>query len=183
MSDSLTKVIDYLIYQSINWYCEQKKITLVEFNLLNDFTKDKVSLLPFFVCLGGNGSMESLYDILGPFIAQSNGPISIEANNIIEHHKSFVGKHTTLSISSLEKMKEISSKEELLISKAFEKLKQNMPELITFSYLELLILCHQFNASYVYRLKQKGTNQILKSDILHERGYYFLAGMLEKRTV
>jgi len=193
MPATLIQKVNYLLFESIRWYCDRKRINFEDFNKSNDFTKDKVMLLPFFVCMGGNGSMHILHQALGPFWARSNGPISKAINDAIEdiikpnQKESIIEFSNTTRIltvknwDSLENSLNEDAESKELLSKAFERLKTNMPELIEFSYLELLILCHQFNASYVYRLKHKIDNQISTSDILQERGYYFLAGMLENK--
>lgn len=193
MPATLIQKVNYLLFESIRWYCEQKHLNLEEFNKSNDFTKDKVMLLPFFVCMGGNGSMQILHQALGPFLARSNGPISKGINDAIEDIIKpdqgekiieFSNSAKILTVKDWDSLKNSLNEDGVskeLLSKAFERLRTNMPELIEFNYLELLILCHQFNASYVYRLKHKSDNQISTSDILQERGYYFLAGMLENK--
>jgi hypothetical protein len=79
------KIFDYLLVRLVDWYIEQNALNnYSHFNQENDFSRSKLSLLPFIICTA-NGKRKDLFGKFDNFVAKKEGNIE----NSLEYEDTF----------------------------------------------------------------------------------------------
>ncbi len=84
--DNKLRLLEYTILKLVEWQCEVEKQTLNVFFKKNNFSKDKVLLLPFFISsANGKDTRKMLFGFFNSFIADDLGYVekTIKADNFI----------------------------------------------------------------------------------------------------
>jgi hypothetical protein len=200
VTDVSASSFKYLTYKAVEWYLYVSNdrpetsgvgtnITsqdVAKLNKENNFTKSKLLLLPFFVVLAGNGGTDQLHHEFGPFYATSQGPISERLIAFFESDIPRIQPDLGFAFSSVNGSLQITHPEQFnkhlevqaaikaKIDKSFINLRSASPELIKFSDFELLVMCHQFESSFVHRIRAKDF-EIAVSEIKQDGLITFLA--------
>mgnify|MGYP001386793828 CR=1 FL=1 len=113
--------------------------------------KRELELWPFLIVAVGNGKTEDLYKFFGPFYAESNGVISKKFNQALYLEKSLGDESTIIGP----------------LNEALNNLKKIIPDLPDYTYVDLLILHHQFSAFTLALGKED--NEIRFGNIITDR--------------
>ena len=183
-------LVRYAVIKSVEWFRKalgrgEDLISVEDFNDQNNFTKSKILKIPFFMVMGGNGGTHALYNEFGPFYAITSGPSSIRLNNFWDNILKptdfgfkLAGTNGRLIIEDEALFNSVPNLDpdlKLKVDYAFKNLKGSAFDLIKFSDFELLVMCHQFEASYVYRLNNNKDFKILADEIERDGKRTFFA--------
>ncbi|WP_149241477.1 hypothetical protein [Dyadobacter sp. 32] len=178
-------LIKYTLWKSVNLYKSQSDTNYDGFNRKNNFSKAKISLLPFFMTIGGNGSMEKIHGFFAPFLATSQGAISNRFNSSFETlletsderygfrmdsetHKLFISNTELFNNNNAIDIEIINS-----IDKSSFNLSKSIPRFFLFNEIDLLVNCHQFE-SFIFRSAYSLNSEIMVEDIKQDHSYRYI---------